>query len=305
MRADRRTLFDDDDRDSRVELFEPDRRGEPRGTRADDHDVVFHRFAGGQFGSSAIVPFAAAGPCPGSRLRPNIPRGSMIARRCGSEPGMIVALARAPSIEAGPTLSSTNDSRRPPLDPIHAAEALRWWFGPASMWRWTRRRMTASPRASAPGPNAPASANEHPRPAPAMASAPQSGGGKPPEAAEIAARALAEGANDLEALRSAMAEFDGCALKRTATQLVFADGVPGAKIMFVGEAPGGTRTGSAARSSAAPGNCWTACLPPSASIGAASISPMSSRGGRLAIARRRSQETAGLPAVHPAADRPR
>ena len=34
-------------------------------------------------------------------------------------------------------------------------------------------------------------------------SAPQSGGGKPPEAAEIAARALAEGANDLEALRSA------------------------------------------------------------------------------------------------------
>ena len=70
-------------------------------------------------------------------------------------------------------------------------------------------------------------------------SAPQSGGGKPPEAAEIAARALAEGANDLEALRSAMAEFDGCALKRTATQLVFADGVPGSKVMFVGEAPGG------------------------------------------------------------------
>ena len=36
-----------------------------------------------------------------------------------------------------------------------------------------------------------------------------------------------------------MAGFEGCALKRTATQLVFADGVPGSRVMFVGEAPGG------------------------------------------------------------------
>jgi uracil-DNA glycosylase len=47
-----------------------------------------------------------------------------------------------------------------------------------------------------------------------------------------------QAATDLETLRSAMSEFDGCALKRTATQLVFADGVPGSRIMFVGEAPG-------------------------------------------------------------------
>jgi DNA polymerase len=67
----------------------------------------------------------------------------------------------------------------------------------------------------------------------------QSGGDKPPEAAEIPARALVELASDLEALRSAMAAFDGCGLKRTATQLVFADGVPGSQAMFVGEAPGG------------------------------------------------------------------
>jgi uracil-DNA glycosylase family 4 len=32
--------------------------------------------------------------------------------------------------------------------------------------------------------------------------------------------------------------FDGCALKNTATRLVFADGNPQARIMFVGEAPG-------------------------------------------------------------------
>jgi uracil-DNA glycosylase len=58
------------------------------------------------------------------------------------------------------------------------------------------------------------------------------------DTAEISARALAQEASDLETLRSVMAEFDGCALKRTATQLVFADGAPGSRIMFVGEAPG-------------------------------------------------------------------
>jgi uracil-DNA glycosylase len=63
--------------------------------------------------------------------------------------------------------------------------------------------------------------------------------GSPLAASETSARALAEGATDLETLRSKMADFDGCALRRTATQLVFADGVPGSRIMFVGEAPGG------------------------------------------------------------------
>jgi uracil-DNA glycosylase family 4 len=66
----------------------------------------------------------------------------------------------------------------------------------------------------------------------------EAGWRKTPETAEITARALAQAAPDLEALRSAMSEFEGCALKRTATQLVFADGVPGSRIMFVGEAPG-------------------------------------------------------------------
>jgi uracil-DNA glycosylase len=64
-------------------------------------------------------------------------------------------------------------------------------------------------------------------------------GTHPPEAGESSARALSEAAPDLETLRSAMADFEGCALKRTATQLVFADGVPGSRVMLVGEAPGG------------------------------------------------------------------
>jgi uracil-DNA glycosylase len=59
-----------------------------------------------------------------------------------------------------------------------------------------------------------------------------------PETAEISARTVAQAAADLEMLRSKMAEFDGCALKRTAIQLVFADGLPGARIMLIGEAPG-------------------------------------------------------------------
>jgi uracil-DNA glycosylase len=61
---------------------------------------------------------------------------------------------------------------------------------------------------------------------------------KMPETAEISARALAQTASDLDTLRSVIAEFDGCALKRTATQLVFADGRPGSRIMLIGEAPG-------------------------------------------------------------------
>ena len=40
-------------------------------------------------------------------------------------------------------------------------------------------------------------------------------------------------------MRAALERFDGCGLKATATQLVFADGAPGARIMLVGEAPGG------------------------------------------------------------------
>jgi uracil-DNA glycosylase len=39
-------------------------------------------------------------------------------------------------------------------------------------------------------------------------------------------------------LRAAVAAFDGCALKKTATNLVFSDGDPEARLMLIGEAPG-------------------------------------------------------------------
>jgi uracil-DNA glycosylase family 4 len=58
-------------------------------------------------------------------------------------------------------------------------------------------------------------------------------GGDPREA-----EALAAAADSLEALKAAMEQFEGCTLKLRATQLVFADGNPEARLMLVGEAPG-------------------------------------------------------------------
>jgi DNA polymerase len=60
----------------------------------------------------------------------------------------------------------------------------------------------------------------------------------PSGAAAASARALAAEAKTVDELRNAVARFDGCALKTTATNLVFADGNPAARVMLIGEAPG-------------------------------------------------------------------
>jgi uracil-DNA glycosylase len=91
------------------------------------------------------------------------------------------------------------------------------------------REAPAAPRAERSLPSAPALA----RPAPAApAVAP------PPEAAMMSARDAARSAQSLDELRSLLESFDGCALKFTASRLVFADGNPQARLMLVGEAPG-------------------------------------------------------------------
>jgi uracil-DNA glycosylase len=59
-----------------------------------------------------------------------------------------------------------------------------------------------------------------------------------PDAAVMAAREAAKNATTLDELRALLADFEGCALRATATQLVFADGNPQSRVMFVGEAPG-------------------------------------------------------------------
>jgi uracil-DNA glycosylase family 4 len=52
------------------------------------------------------------------------------------------------------------------------------------------------------------------------------------------ARELAATAATLEELEGLLARFESCALRFTAKNLVFADGNPQARVMFVGEAPG-------------------------------------------------------------------
>jgi len=52
------------------------------------------------------------------------------------------------------------------------------------------------------------------------------------------ARELARRCTSVAELEAAVRAFEGCALKRTAKNTVFADGVAGAPVMIVGEAPG-------------------------------------------------------------------
>lgn len=81
------------------------------------------------------------------------------------------------------------------------------------------------------------------RAAEAQAAVPQRGKAAPPvkqpkiDPIAEAEKAVA-GLNDLGALRAAVDGFPHCDLKRGARNLVFSDGVPTAKVMFVGEAPG-------------------------------------------------------------------
>ena len=126
------------------------------------------------------------------------------------------------------------------FSPEAAARALLWWteagvgftlaeeavdcFAAPAVAPETLRR---APVAVASGPASPApAARLEPPP---LAGAP----------AQAAAADLAAAAEDLPSLRAALERFDGCALKKTATQLVFSDGVPGSRVMFVGEGPGG------------------------------------------------------------------
>lgn len=61
----------------------------------------------------------------------------------------------------------------------------------------------------------------------------------PPEVDPVAeADAAARSAADLAGLKAAMAAYPHCELQKGARNLVFCDGVPGARVMIVGEAPG-------------------------------------------------------------------
>jgi len=89
-----------------------------------------------------------------------------------------------------------------------------------------RYEVEAEARAAKPATSAPA---KTPPPIPEAA----------PEIDAVAeAQRLAASAQSLEALAAAQSAFDHCDLKKGARSFVFADGVPGAPLMIVGEAPG-------------------------------------------------------------------
>lgn len=95
-----------------------------------------------------------------------------------------------------------------------------------------------APPAPAPAPEVRAAAAPAAAPAPAAFGPGVTAPGPGPADVLAGARARAAAAADLAALRAAMAGFEGCALKRGARNLVFADGNPAARVMVIGEAPG-------------------------------------------------------------------
>jgi DNA polymerase len=124
-----------------------------------------------------------------------------------AEMGVDVALGDAPVNRLAPAAS---------IAPPPAAAPRRDAPWPADSPRGQQNSGILAPRAVLPPAQAPAA----------------------PAVVERAASDAARAATTLDALREALLAFDGCALSKTATQLVFADGNPKARVMFVGEAPG-------------------------------------------------------------------
>lgn len=121
-----------------------------------------------------------------------------------------------------------------------ALQALRWleemgadeMVGTVPVDRYAEARAaksSANTRQETPPAGSPAPAR------PAVAAAP---GLIAPSQGAQDARDAAAAAGTIEELRACLEAFDGCALKFTATNMVFADGAPDAHVMLIGEAPG-------------------------------------------------------------------
>ncbi|WP_291844824.1 uracil-DNA glycosylase [Maricaulis sp.] len=137
--------------------------------------------------------------------------------------------------ETGPTLTSHDEK---------ALKALIAWWEDAGI-EMDEPVITARPSAAAGTPSSSAEPRREARrvpPAEPVRAA-------TPEAARAAgfgdavatgpdAQALAGGADTLDALRTAIDAYEGCALKRTARNTVFARGDRAARLMVIGEAPG-------------------------------------------------------------------
>ncbi|MDA0675048.1 MAG: uracil-DNA glycosylase [Proteobacteria bacterium] len=130
---------------------------------------------------------------------------------------------------------------RVPVNRLHAAPPAGALATAPAIERMPR------PSSSPPGPGPtpspgrqPARNGEGPRPAQAPAILASTPTAPPPASAEAVQSAYhaARQVATLEQLKEAIAAFEGCALRRTATNLVFADGNPNAQVVLLGEAPG-------------------------------------------------------------------
>ncbi len=143
---------------------------------------------------------------------PDAKVGALEALRFYDEAGVDVALGEQP-VDRFTATAEQKRKRKRDQDDAHRAAPL-----PASG--------PAEPPTDRPPPDCSS------KPPPAAATA------IPSEASVMAAREAAAGAQTLDELAAALAAFEGCNLRNTATNLVFADGNPQARVMLVGEAPG-------------------------------------------------------------------
>lgn len=130
-------------------------------------------------------------------------------------------------------MSSAEDIAEPGGGVEAALALLRWYVEMGADEAIADRpanRLAAPPAGLAAGPQPARAAAAPAAPASAFAQSLAEGA--------QSARLAAARADTLAALEAAVAGFEGCALKRTATTTVFADGNPAAPVMIVGEAPG-------------------------------------------------------------------
>ncbi len=122
-----------------------------------------------------------------------------------------------------------------------ALAALNWQIeagaDEATGERPVDRRAAPRPEPKAAVKPAPAPARDRPHSQPPLWQ-PEPGPLESAEAALASARELAVAANTLPELKAALEAFEGCPLKATAMNLVFADGNPEGRVMMIGEAPG-------------------------------------------------------------------
>jgi uracil-DNA glycosylase family 4 len=124
---------------------------------------------------------------------------------------------------------------------LDAARALLRWYAemgvdeavdhaPADLYAWKGAQKSAA-RIQAP---------TEPKPSVTALAAGNTSGNSEPTADEAiaAAQRAAAACNTFEALEAAVKAFDGCPLKAGAKNTVFAEGVPGADLLVIGEAPG-------------------------------------------------------------------